>query len=60
MKTFKEIIEESKAIDEEMESLMQSIGYESLINVLEEDNKFKTEYESKAKELKQLLNEMGC
>ena len=34
--------------------------YESLINGLEEDNKFKTEYESKAKELKQLLNEMGC
>ena len=30
MKTFKEIIEESKAIDQEMENLMQSIGYESL------------------------------
>ena len=34
--------------------------YESLINVLEEDNEFKTEYEAKAEELKQLLNEMGC
>ena len=34
--------------------------YESLINELEEDNKFKTEYEAKAEELKQLLNEMGC
>jgi nitrate/TMAO reductase-like tetraheme cytochrome c subunit len=34
--------------------------YESLINGLEEDNKFKTEYEAKAEELKQLLNEMGC
>ncbi|MBP3928186.1 MAG: hypothetical protein J6D47_01295 [Peptostreptococcaceae bacterium] len=30
MKTFKEIMEESKRIDEEMESLMQSIGYENL------------------------------
>ena len=30
MKSFKEIMEESKRIDEEMESLMQSIGYESL------------------------------
>ena len=30
MKTFKEIMEESKAIDQEMENLMQSIGYESL------------------------------
>ena len=30
MKTFKEIMEESKAIDQEMESLMKSIGYESL------------------------------
>ena len=60
MKSFKEIMEESKRIDEEMESLMQSIGYESLINGLEEDNKFKTEYEAKAEELKQLLNGMGC
>ena len=30
MKTFKEIMEESKRIDEEMESLIQSMGYESL------------------------------
>ena len=30
MKSFKEIMEESKRIDQEMESLMQSIGYESL------------------------------
>ena len=30
MKTFKEIMEESKTIDQEMENLMQSIGYESL------------------------------
>ena len=30
MKSFKEIMEESKWIDKEMESLMQSIGYESL------------------------------
>ena len=30
MKTFKEIMEESKRIDGEMESWMQSIGYESL------------------------------
>ena len=28
--TFKEIMEESKRIDKEMENLMQSIGYESL------------------------------
>jgi nitrate/TMAO reductase-like tetraheme cytochrome c subunit len=34
--------------------------YESLINAFDEDNKFKTEYEAKAEELKQLLNEMGC
>ena len=30
MKSFKEIMEESKRIDEEMESLMKSMGYESL------------------------------
>ena len=30
MKSFKEIMEENKRIDEEMEILMQSIGYESL------------------------------
>ena len=34
--------------------------YESLINGLEDDNKFKAEYKAKAEELKQLLNEMGC
>ena len=30
IKTFKEIMEESKAIDQEFENLMKSIGYESL------------------------------
>ena len=34
--------------------------YESLINELEEDNKFKAEYQAKAEELKQLLSGMGC
>ena len=34
--------------------------YESLISGLENDNKFKAEYEAKAEEIKQLLNEMGC
>lgn len=35
-------------------------AYESLINGLDKDNKFISEYEAKAQELKQLLNEMGC
>ena len=30
MKTFKEVIEESKRIDKEMEKLLQSIGYKNL------------------------------
>ena len=30
MKSFKEIMEESKRIDKEMENLMQFIGYKSL------------------------------
>ena len=34
--------------------------YESLIEGMAEDNIFKSEYEAKAEELKQLLNEMGC
>ena len=35
-------------------------AYENLINGLDKDNKFRLEYEAKAQELKQLLNEMGC
>ena len=34
--------------------------YENLIEGMAEDNIFKSEYEAKAEELKQLLNEMGC
>ena len=38
-------------------------AYENLINELvklDKGNKFISEYEAKAQELKQLLNEMGC
>ena len=40
IKSFEEIMEESKAIDEEMESLMQSIGYESLEAVAKDAEEF--------------------
>ena len=34
--------------------------YESLIEGIEEDNIFKSEYEARAEELRYLLKEMGC
>ena len=40
MKSFKEIMEESKRIDEEMESLMQSIGYENLETAVKDAEEF--------------------
>ena len=34
--------------------------YESFINGFSEDNMFKSEYEAKAQEIRELLKEMGC
>ena len=60
-KKHKKLYNEYRNKDYFLEGLQAKLEvYESLINGLEEDNKFKTEYEAKAEELKQLLNEMGC
>ena len=61
MKSFKEIMEESKRIDEEMESLMQSIGYESLDGVEEtplDFEEFESWYENELQTERDLKNDL--